>query len=171
MRPSWGMDSAWLLPFLLCAGAREKIPRHSRAQPLPRSQPSPGTAAGQAKALSVKPRKARDVNAALESADAVSALQGELGGSQGPRLWEARAGFAVPSRDQLRSSGKAEAEQRRGNAAGEQQQQLAAVAQAAWPRAVATKKVHFGFNLIKRINNYQLSQFGLTTIPSAEVPS
>lgn len=37
--------------------------------------------------------------------------------------------------------------------------------------AVATKKVHLGFNLIKRINNYQLSQFGLTTIPSAEVPS
>lgn len=36
--------------------------------------------------------------------------------------------------------------------------------------AVATKKVHFGFNLIKRINNYQLSQFELT-IPSAEVHS
>lgn len=36
--------------------------------------------------------------------------------------------------------------------------------------AIATKMVHFGFNLIKRINNYQLSQFGLTTIPSAEVP-
>lgn len=36
--------------------------------------------------------------------------------------------------------------------------------------AVAPKKVHFGFNLIKRINNYQLSEFGLTTIPSAEVP-
>lgn len=35
---------------------------------------------------------------------------------------------------------------------------------------VAPKKVHFGFNPIKRINNYQLSQFGLTTIPSAEVP-
>lgn len=70
------------------------------------------------------------------------------------------------------SSGKAEAEQRRGNAAGEQQQQLL------WPRlpgpelgAVATKKVHFGFNLIQRINNYQLSQFGLTTIPSGKIPS
>lgn len=36
--------------------------------------------------------------------------------------------------------------------------------------AVATKKVHFGFILIKRINNYQLSQLGLTTIPSAQVP-
>lgn len=31
--------------------------------------------------------------------------------------------------------------------------------------AVATKKVYFGFNLIKRINNYQLSQLGLTTGP------
>lgn len=36
--------------------------------------------------------------------------------------------------------------------------------------AVAPKNVHFGFNLIKRINNYQLSESGLTTTPSAEVP-
>lgn len=24
-RPSWGLDGAWLLPFLMCAGAREKM--------------------------------------------------------------------------------------------------------------------------------------------------
>lgn len=37
--------------------------------------------------------------------------------------------------------------------------------------AAAPGKVHFGFNLIKRINNYQLSEVGFTTIPSAEAPS
>lgn len=39
VRPSWGLHSAWLLPFLVCAGAREETPHHSRAQPLPCSQP------------------------------------------------------------------------------------------------------------------------------------
>lgn len=37
--------------------------------------------------------------------------------------------------------------------------------------AVAPKKVHFDFNHVKIINNYQLSRFGLTTVPSAEAPS
>lgn len=82
VRPSWGLDSAWLLPFLTCAGAREKMPPNpaapgpcpgdGRAAPttagsapacatgpaLPRSQPSPGTTAGAKKGIECEAQEA-----------------------------------------------------------------------------------------------------------------
>lgn len=155
----------------------------------PAPSPSQASLQGQKKALSVKPREPKDVNAPLESGDASLFTS---------RVTWGRSGLA-------RDRGCGEARGERGNAAGTQfhlsgcttlelpssvllgklrqwsEGEMLQGGSSSWllrsrmlgPKlgAVATKKVHFGFNLIKRINNYQLSQFGLITIPSAEVPS
>lgn len=94
VRPSWGQCLASAL-LDVCWGQRENAPPNPGApercpagmggqhppQPgsapacatgpaLPCSQASPGSLQGQKKALSVKPRKPQEVNAALESGDA-----------------------------------------------------------------------------------------------------
>lgn len=131
----------------------------------------------------MKPEKSKDVNTPLESGDVSLFTKKTPGMEQGD--------LSVVS-GLVRDRGCNEAQGGQGNAEGKESPalcfwecqgsegemlQMSSSSWLLWSRfpdlelgAVATKKVHFGFILIKRINNYQLSQLGLTTIPSAEVP-
>lgn len=154
---------------------------------MPCSPSIPGiTAGGKKKALSVKPRKSKDVNTPLGSGDVSLFTKKTPGRDQGD--------LSVVS-GLVRDRGCSEPQGGQGNVEGTEfassvllgmprqwsegeMLQVSSSSQLLWSRlcgpelgAVATKKVHFGFNIIKIINNYQLFQLGLTTIPSAEGPS
>lgn len=155
----------------------------------PAPSPSQASLQGQKKALSVKPREPKDVNAPLESGDASlftsRVTWGRSGLARDRGCGEARGGRGNAAGTQFHLSGCTTLERPSSVLLGKLRQcsegEMLQGSSSSWllrsrllgPElgAVATKKVHFGFNLIKRINNYQLSQFGLTTIPSAEVPS
>lgn len=151
----------------------------------PAPGPSQASLQGEKKALSVKPRKSKDVNAPLEPGDVSLFTKKTPGVEQG----DLRVVSGL-----VRDRGCREAEGGQDNAEGTefpspvllgmprqcsegemlQGSSSSQLLQSRLPGpelgAAATKKVHFGFNIIKRINNYQLFQLGLTTIPAAEVP-